>query len=210
LWLGAFPSRGANGQLKTPIVVDSLDRSWKEAAFTLSDSKGKLVSGWRAGVPLPPGPVITAQSLAPGHYRLRVAAVDESGKRGTVEYEFDAKLPQAGPVTLGALMLGSVSAGSFKPALVVKTGTEVTPYFEIYGTATGLSVAFTLTRPGDNTSLVAANGDLTATRDPDRRIATGSLPLGDLPSGDYTVRADVSVGGQQVGLITSTLHVVRD
>jgi VWFA-related protein len=209
LWAAAFPARGANGQFKTPIVLDSVDRSWKEASFTLTDSAGKVIAHWPADLPAARGPIVTAQSIGPGHYRLRAAVVDESGKRGSIDYEFDAKLEEAGPLTLGSLMLGTVAGASFKPQLVTPAGGNVTAYFEIYGTAPDVSVTFTLSKPGDDTPLATAAGDLTATRDADRRIATASLPLRDVPAGDYTVRATVSVGGQHVGLIASTLHVVK-
>ncbi len=208
LWAAAFPARGANGQFKTPIVLDSIDRAWKEASFTLTDSTGKVVAQWPADLPASPAPIVTAQSVGPGHYRLRAAAVDAGGKRGTVDYEFDARLQEAGPLTLGSLMLGSVSAGSFKPSLVTRAGATVTAYFEIYGTVADVGVAFALSRPGEPAPLVEANGDLTATRDADRRIATGELPLRDVTPGDYIVRAVVSVGGGQTGTIASALHIV--
>jgi len=207
LWAAAFPARGANGQLKTPIVLDSIDRSWKEAAFTLTDSAGKVVAAWPADIPTTPAPIVTAQSIGPGHYRLRAAVIDLSDKRGTVDYEFDAKLEDAGPLKLGTMMVGTVTDGKFQPRLVSAAGSTVTGYFEIYGTAANMSVAFTLTRPGEDAPLVSAAGDLTATRDADRRIATGALPLRDLAEGDYTVKATVSVGGHPVGDIASALHV---
>jgi VWFA-related protein len=208
LWAAAFPARGANGQFKTPIVLDSLNRSWKEASFTLTDAAGKVIAQWPAELPATPGPIVTAQSIGPGHYRLRAAVVDEAGKRGSVDYEFDAKLEPAGPLTLGSLMVGTVTGSSFKPNLVAATGETVTAYFEIYGSAANVSVGFTLNRPGEEKPLVEANGDLTATRDADRRIATGALPLPDLPAGDYTVTAIVSVAGQQAGNLAGVLHVI--
>jgi VWFA-related protein len=208
LWAAAFPARGANGQLKTPIVLDSLNRSWKEASFTLTDAAGKVVAQWPADLPATPGPIVTAQSIGPGHYRLRAAVIDAGEKRGTVDYEFDAKLQQAGPLTLGSLMVGTVTGSSFKPNLVAATGETVTAYFEIYGTAPNVSVGFTLNRSGEEKPLVEANGDLTATRDADRRIATGTLPLPNLPAGDYTVTAIVLVAGQQVGNLSGVLHVI--
>src|SRR5205814_2438095 len=112
------------------------------------------------------------------------------------------------PLKVGTMMLGTVVAGKFEPRLVSTAGSTVTPYFEIYGTAPDVSVAFTLTRSGEETPLVAANGDLTATRDADRRIVTGTLPLRDLPVGDYAVRAAVSVGGHAVGVIVGAVHLV--
>jgi VWFA-related protein len=208
LWLAAFPVRGTKGEFKTPIVVDSLERAWQEAAFTLSDSKGKLISAWRADLPAPAGPIVTAQSLPSGHYRLRAAVIDQSGKRGNVDYEFDAKLEEAGPLKLGTMMVGTVADGKFQPRLVSAAGSSVTGYFEIYGTAGSVSVAFTLTKSNEAAPLVDAAGDVTPTRDADRRLATASLPLGDLPAGDYVVRGTVSVGGQQVGTVASALHVV--
>ena len=105
-------------------------------------------------------------------------------------------------------MLGSVNAGSFKPSLVAKAGETVTAYFEIYGTAPNVSVAFTLGRPGEDKALVEASGDLTATRDRDRRIATGELPLANLPAGDYIVRATAAVAGQPAGSVVGGLHVI--
>ncbi len=208
LWVAAFPARGANGQFKTPIVLDSVNRSWKEASFALIDSAGKVVARWPGDLPATPGPIVTAQSIGAGHYRLRAAVIDDSGKRGSVDYEFDAKLEQAGPLTLGSLMLGTVVGSSFKPNLVASPRETVTAYFEIYGTAANVSVGFTLNRSGEENPLVEANGDLTATRDADRRIATGTLPLPSLPAGDYTVMAIVSVAGQQVGHLTGVLHVI--
>ena len=208
LFAAAFPSRGANGEFKTPIVLDSADRSWKEASFSLTDSAGAVVAQWTADLPSAPAPIVTAQSVRPGHYKLSADVLDQNGKRATTAAEFDARLQDAGPLTLGALMIGSVSGSSFKPGLVATAGETVTGYFEIYGTAPDVSVAFALTRPGEQAPLVEANGDLTATRDADRRIATGALPLRELPAGDYVVRAVVSAGGQQLGTLASTLHVV--
>ena len=208
LWAAAFPSRGANGQFKTPIVLDSVDRSWKEASFKLTDSAGVVVAQWSADVPAAPAPIVTAQSVRPGRYKLSADVLDGNGKRATTVAEFDARLQDAGPLTLGALMTGNVTGPSFKPGLVARAAETVTGYFEIYGIAPEVSVAFALTRPGEQTPLVEANGDLTATRDADRRIATGALPLRDLPPGDYVVRAEVSAAGRHLGTLASMLHVV--
>jgi len=208
LWAAAFPSRGPSGQLKIPIVVDSLERSWKESAFTIvASTTGKIVAAWPGDVPSA-GPIIAAQTLPAGHYRLRAAVVDRDNRRGAVDYEFDAKLAEAGPLKLGAMMVGTVVDGKFQPRLVSAAGSTATAYFEIYGTAADVSVMFTLTKPEDDAPLATEAGDLTATRDADRRVATASIPLGDLPAGDYIVRASVSIGGQPAGSVISAVHVV--
>ena len=42
----------------------------------------------------------------PGTYRLRVAALDTTGRPGAAEDEVEVGLGFAGPLTLGSLMLG--------------------------------------------------------------------------------------------------------
>jgi hypothetical protein len=50
---------------------------------------------------------------------------------------------------------------------------------------------------------------LTDARSPGRRIAQALLPVGDLPPGDYVVRAIVSVGGSPAGAATHPLRVTE-
>ena len=61
----------------------------------LFDRDGKLVSSWVAQAPdLTRTPVIGAVMAPPGSYRLRVAAIDSTGRAGTADYEVLAEIAQ--------------------------------------------------------------------------------------------------------------------
>jgi VWFA-related protein len=207
----ALPSAGDGGKVKILAVVEGIEPGVKfaEVVFGLIDTRDRLVAQWTANeAELASSPLITAGAGVPGPYRLRVAAIDSNGRRGTTEFEFVARLTEADPLALSALALGVSRDGGFSPKLVFGTDQAAVAYFEIYGSAPrsdSISVRLEIAAGPDERALasaaprVVAQGSL-------RHIAVGALPIASLQPGEYTVRAIVSVDGRPVGRVTRTLR----
>lgn len=208
----AFASAGEGKSVKVLAVLEGVERDvrFAEAVFGLIDTRrDKLVAQWTANEAERSGPqVVTAGAGAPGPYRLRVAAIDASGRRGTAEFDFLAELTPADPLSLSAMALGVSRDGAFTPKLVFGTDQAAVAYFEIYGAAPrpdSVTVRLELAESPDGRALLTAVPRV-VNQGEQRRLAIGALPIAPLSPGDYVVRAIVSVDGRPVGRITRTLR----
>jgi VWFA-related protein len=174
----AYTTRGTGGKLKVVAVAEALEpTSLKEVAFALVDAKRSIAAAWPADIKAAGAPIVAAELVTPGHYRLRAAAVDTDGRGGSVDYEFDAALQPVGALSAGSMMLGTASdEGTFQPRLVFAEGQEITSYFELYGTAADVTVAGEI-RTVDGTLMATSPGTLAPTRDADRRVVTSAFVL---------------------------------
>jgi len=149
--------------------------------------------------------------VPPGEYRLRVAAVDTTGRRGVVDYEFSATLTGASPLSFGTLMLGWSDNGTFRPRLLLEPGAaSVTGYVELYGVlppGSTISAVFEIANGPDGPPLTSAPARLLASADSDRLVVTGEVPVEGRPPGDYAVRVVVTVNGQPAGRAWRTLRI---
>jgi hypothetical protein len=207
----ALTSAGDGGNVKILAVLEGIEPGVKfaEAVFGLIDARDRLVAQWTADdAERGASPVITAGEGPPGPYRLRVAAIDTNGRRGTTEFEFIARLTEADPLALSALALGVSRDGGFVPKLVFGTDQAAVAYFEVYGRAPksdSISVRLEIAEGPDERALASAASRLVP-QGALRHIAIGALPIAALRPGDYTVRAIVSVDGRPVGRVTRTLR----
>lgn len=222
----AYPSASEGGKVKILSVLEPVERDVKiaSAVFGLIDMKrDKLVVQWTANArELAIQPIVTAGEATPGPYRLRVAAVDSTGRQGTVEYELMATLTEAKPLSLSAIALGTSSEGGFTPKLVFGGDQAAVAYFEMYGTppsADSISVRLEVAASPDDRALSSAVPRVIApppdpraaagaapVAGPERRMVVGAVPIAALPPGDYVVRAIVSVDGRPVGRVSRTLR----
>ena len=224
----AYPSASENGKVKVLTALEAVERDVKiaSAVFGLIDSRNKLVVQWTANArELAQQPVVTAGEAAPGPYRLRVAAVDSTGRQGTVEYELLATLTEAKPLTLSAIALGTSSEGGFMPKLVFGGDQAAVAYFEAYGkppTPESVTVRLEVAAGPDERALSSAvprvvppAADRVPNCEParaslpecqERRMIVGAVPIASLPPGDYTIRAIVSIDGRPVGRVLRTLR----
>jgi VWFA-related protein len=208
----AYPFATADKRsVKVVVVVESPEASsrFSALAFSLAEPSGKTIAEWNAETAqLSARPFVSATMVPPGDYRLRVAAIDAGGRRGAVNYDFSANLVAAGSLHVGGLMLGVTSqAGAFVPRLLFGGADEdVTGYFEVYGAASDVSVAWELAGSPDGPALASASDTVSPTADADRFIARGSLPIISLAPGDYYVRASVRVNGAVVGRLSRALR----
>jgi len=180
----------------------------------LFDSSGKLVHSWTATpADLAKTPVTAALTAPPGKYRLRVAATDKNQRSGATDADIDATLTDAGSLKLSSLLLGSNSTKEpiiFMPKLQFTDEAVALAYLEVYGQLGdgGLVAIFQLAKTADGPAMLVQPASIDPTTDPDRFIVEAAIPIGNLPPGDYVVRALIGAQkeGEPLGKVMRTLR----
>lgn len=181
------------------------------ASIGLFDEKNTLKKQWTAqSADLAKRPVIAALTAPPGVYRLRVAAIDATGRGGTTDYEMQAEVARADPLKVSALVLGTQQqGGGFSPRLEF-SGTDPVAIglLEIYDVAKGGNVTVDLeVAPSlDGTPLANAATTVSQGTIEDMRIAFGGFSIASLAPGDYQMRAVIKLDGKAVGRVVRTLR----
>jgi hypothetical protein len=199
--------------VKVVVVVDPIETATtlNSAAFALISVNGQAAAEWREdGANVVTRPLTTAAAVPPGDYRLRVVALDINGRRGAVDYEFKAALTEDARVTLSSVMLGRSEQGSFRPQFQFQPdSTDAAAYVEFYGSfvpgaalAARIEIADSLKAP----ARASGDGQVQASTNPTRFLATGDLPFGQLPSGDYLVRFIILLDGKAIGQASTTVR----
>ncbi len=199
--------------MRVNIVFDSPDPAAvpSEAMVGLFADDGRLVSSRVLTAADLGGPVhVTAVTAPAGRYRLRVAAVEASGRGGTADILLEAGLGPAGALRLSDLVLGLSRDGQFRPRLEFAGEATAMAQLEVYGGREGarvgviVEVAPTVNGP----AVVTVPGVFAATGEADRFVVTAAVPIGALPAGDYVVRATVAAEGQAGGRVVRPLRKV--
>ena len=154
-------------------------------------------------------PVIGAMPVEPGAYRLRVAAIDTAGRAGTADYEVDTEMAQTGSLRLSSVILGLSREGRFSPRLQFGAEPTAMAYIELYGAPAGsrISSVLELSTTMNGPALVSLPLAIESAGE-NRYIATGVVPIGTLPPGDYVVRAMIGLDGHAMTRVTRTLRKV--
>ena len=180
------------------------------ASIGLFDEKNTLKRQWTAdAADLAKRPVMAALTAPPGTYRMRVAAVDKTGRGGTTDYELKAEVPRADPLKLSALVLGTQQqGGGFAPRLDFANESIAIGMIEIYGVPKGgeVTVQLDVAASAEGAALANAQTQVTAGRSEDMRIAFGGFNIATLGPGDYLMRAVVHLDGKPVGKVVRTLR----
>ncbi|MEW5982843.1 MAG: hypothetical protein AB1806_10795 [Acidobacteriota bacterium] len=210
LRVAGFTVREAAGQLRVGVVVEPVDPGvvLESVGAVLVESNGRIAGRWFAR-DTAARPLLGAIAAPPGTYRLRVAGIDTSGRPGAAEDVVDVRLSTVGPLTLGSLMLGVSREQGIAPQLEFSTEPVVIASFDIYGGVAGMGLAATLevARDTDGPALVSVPLGL-ARADEHRVVATGSVPTGALPPGDYVVRGVIQLEDGTIGRVVRTLRKV--
>lgn len=183
----AAPTRTAVGYLVTAPEGEVVATAYQERTLTPrgQDGKGPLQAVGVVAVP-------------PGRYTLRLAVIDEDGRKGSVDHAFEAVLDNAGALEIADLLLFPAS-GSSGDELHASTDITLQPlpysaYLELYpGGSRSLAkagVVLEVAKDIDAPALTSAAGRIEES-DGGRVIARGPLPLALLPPGEYIARAVV-------------------
>jgi len=209
-----FASRQPNAkELMVLALFEPDDPSVKLTAATvgLFDEKGTLKAQWTAQPDeLQRSPIAGALAVAPGKYRMRVAATDSSGKGGTTDYDLLVDLPDAAPLETSHMLLG-VGQGGFSPKLAFTSADAAAiGFIELYGVTKEAKVEATYEIvKADGEVLGSGQGTVAPGKGEDARIAYGGFGIATLEPGDYTMRATISVDGKQAGVATRTLRKLK-
>ncbi len=156
-----------------------------------------------------------AVSLPPGTYIVKLAVVDEEGKRGSVERTVEARLTAAGQIRMTDLLLGDDSAGGLHPTVSAQfSGSMLHGYFELRSEAPQLlESAMVMLEVAQSENGRAIDSEPVRLQPPDavptRRIAEGTVPIAILPPGEYVARAVITVAGRKTGEVTRPFRIVR-
>jgi hypothetical protein len=217
LRVAAYPVLHSDrSSIRLLILADTIepDRSLAWSEFGLIAPDGRMAAQWtETREALAQRPFISGVIALEGVYRLRWAASELSGRRGTVDVEVDARFTQAGPFRLSALMVGQLATDTFVPVLQpAPEVTDVEWYAEVYGDlpagqtlTTRLEVATSLA----GTALSTTPGRVLTSPDPSRRAITGSVDVRSLSAGDYLLRATLVVNGTDAGTVMRTFRKAR-
>jgi VWFA-related protein len=214
------------------LIAADIDRSLNPAArialgYALLDGSGNIVSSqFERQLKTPVNGntqtqhfVAAALGGAPGVYGLKLAVVDEEGRRGSIQHAFRAQLTTAGELRVADLVIGENPSGGSAGAAPTVAGDftdaeALHGYLELYADGPEAlrraSVALEISAKEDSRALESMparvdEGLSTASR----RIAEGVLSIGVLPPGEYHARAVISVDGRKVGQVGRPFRVSR-
>ena len=192
--------------------------------YTMIDDNGRLVSSELERVVTSPihqrtklQKYLGAALVPPGTYTLKVAVVDDGGKRGSVERTFVAKINGFGQLHVSDLLIADDAIRGMTglpPAVSADfTGDQLHAYVELFseaedqlrGATIVMDVAETESSPALNSAAARFQQVASATR----RAAAGTVPIGLLGPGEYVARAIISVAGRRVGQVTRPFRVAR-
>ncbi len=220
------PSNGtAQVRLLIAAEIDRLDA--QEAPTTIGyvilDANGRNAGGVVEQLALKTAPAdpdrrlqyLAAAVVPPGPYTIRLAAVDAQLRAGSVVHPFEAKLTSAGPLNLGDLVVFDRypdEAGKPRPSVPATVSGSLSCYLEAHSPATALPRDLDVRLEIAETPAAAARLAGTMASQPTatagRVSLNGSVPVTDLPAGDYVARAIVASGGAVLGQVTRPVHVV--
>ncbi len=177
----------------------------------LYNQAGKLVAQWTARAEeLSRSPIAAALTIAPGSYRMRVAATAD-GKAGTTDTQIDVQLDDLAALKLGDMVLGG-NQGGFVPKLAFTSqDAAAVGLFYVYGVTkdTKLDVTFELAKDATSEPLGTGPGTVANGPGEDARIVYGGFGLAPVEPGDYMLRAVVTVDGKKAGVVTKTIRKVQ-
>ena len=136
-----------------------------------------------------------ALPLDPGTYTLKFAAIDKSGRRGSIERRFAVSDAATDTIRVSDVIFGDSSSGAFVPIATI--GAE-------FGAAIDVMLPSTPSPTSPRVLLSLIDGKahgvsrneltLSSTSDSGRFRAVATLKTADLPSGDYVVKFELMIG----------------
>lgn len=190
----------ATAEAEWPVGVMVLDKNDRAIVSRAGPTKLEPAS------PRGPSPrlMLTSLLLDPGEYTLRIAAMDDAGRMGSVHHSFNARFTPAGKLNVSDLVLLSqpLEAGGAprpRPSGVIDTE-GLSALIEMTSNDRNLLARAKVTvqiADGENGSPLVNVEARQATRGEGQRAFAARLNLGVLPPGEYIARAIITAPGQE-------------
>jgi len=187
----------------------------RTVGFLVTDDRGEVQAFSLDTSPGSASPYVGATLVSPGTYNLKLAVIDDQGRRGSVEHRLEARLRVGGPFRYGDFMLVDGEVGqALQPKIEPRVSREaVTGYSEIYASDPSrfdaATVAFEVAKDANAPALAGGAAVMGETADPGRRMIQGAVPVTGLEPGDYVLRAIVSVSGRPVARFSTPFTLIR-
>ena len=153
--------------------------------------------------------------VVPGHYLLRLAALDSAGRLGSVDHVVDATLVELRGAMMSELMLVDPlrkSAGALSPIADGRiTGSQLEALVEIYPQpGQNISeVAFAIADSPTGPAMLSGRSSATERDKAAKRTAAVSIDMSSLPPGIYTAVASVFDGTKLLGRASRPFRLDR-
>ena len=174
-----------------------------------------LPSAARAGATTGTGYYRAQMDLPPGVYMMRVVVREPGGLLGSADRRFQVRALNGPGVQAGDLILGSSDVRGLPVRPAVYANEAVDGVFETYSRTAGalapLTVLVELLPFGKPTALTSGRaelGEVKTTAAGASRGARVTIPVEDVPPGEYLVRATVRSGAEQVAELLREVTVL--
>lgn len=224
----SFPEGPGSRQVKALLAV-TLDRAFNPEgpfgiAWTLHDASGRLVTAQdESTVSRAPGVAAgTPQTWAdavvvpPGVYTLKVAAVDDSGRRATVEHAFEARVAGFDQVRMSDVLVAApaVTGATSSPSVDgTITTASLVGYVELAAdrpeSLGPITLVLEIARDEDSPALEVTPMRFTDDGSGAQRRADGALGVAHLPDGAYVVRARLHSNGRPIRAVSRPVIISR-
>lgn len=156
----------------------------------------------------------TSLQLAPGRYRIRVAATASDGRAGVIDAPLTVGLRAAGPLQLSDVIVGTAISGRIQPHSRIVAGQRLSALLEIVSadvaalekTRIALEILPAGAAEPTRRVLMAARGGASAVV----VLAEAQIDTTTLPPGRYTASAIALIDAQPVGRVSRAFEVVAD
>jgi len=200
------------GMVRLAVTLESpdADTTLSGAMVGVFDAEGRMVSGLEmSSEALTRRPVVATLPVPPGTYRVRLAALESTGRAGSAEQQVDAFLTPIGALHASSLMIGLSRAGAFVPQMAFTNEPTAFGLLELYGTfVTPPRVTFEIAATANGPAIETMPGLVEPTSDRTRSLVTTVLPIETLAVGDYVVRATITPDGASSGRVTRVLRKI--
>ena len=217
-----------SSKLKIILVAD-IDRSANQdeeisLGYLMMDDKGKVISSQLEKAVTAPvdrrtrlQKYIGAAIAGPGTYTLKVAVVDSSGKRGSVERTFAAKMNGFGQLHVTDLLIADDTVrgtDGLPPAVAADfAGDELHAYVELFSEVPerlrSATVMMEIAQTENGRALDAVPARFQNVPAANRRVAEAGVPIALLPAGEYVARAVVMDGDRKIGQVVRPFRITR-
>ena len=210
----AYPDGGGQARVTVTAEVggNGVDAADVTLGYALLDTWGAVVSSGRRRMPGTAGrrrndgahEYTLPFTAAPGRYALRVAAVDGSGRGGSVEHSLRAGVALSdAPLAFGTLEVADAEApgGAGPEAEAVVSSGEIAVSLDVHAESSWVfnrvSVAVEVARDEEGPALAQGEAPLRGRDDAPLRSASARLAVGELSPGRYVARRAGAARGRR-------------